>query len=465
VASNRAGDVPITLHVPGSKSLTNRALLLAALADGESTLENVLFSDDTRVMLDALAKLGFKVQADEPQARVTVEGAGGRIPNNEATLFLGNAGTAMRFLTAACCLGTGTYLLDGNARMRERPIGQLVDTLNKLGRPTGTRIEYVEDTGYPPLRIEGRELQGGPVTFPKAVSSQYVSALLQIGPYFKGELQLQLQLTPPLTSDTYVVMTEHLMAEFGVATQPLKISAPGSVVPNDRAYQAACLTIEPDASNASYFLAASALMPDTACTIHGLGYESVQGDAVFARDVLSTMGALVKEDDPWVAVTGPSTLKAVDKDLIDMPDMAQTLAVLAVFAEGPTTIRGIGNLRVKETDRIAAIQNELQKLGVAVTIHDGTDAAHAKDDITITPPPDGVLRNARGNNQPITADNPVVIETYDDHRMAMSFALLGLRTEGILIDDPACVNKTFPDYFDQLAKLGVTVEPVQAVSK
>jgi 3-phosphoshikimate 1-carboxyvinyltransferase len=452
--SNRPGPGECAIHIPGSKSLTNRALLLAALAEGTSTLDNVLFSDDTRVMLDALSRLGFNVQVDEAASRVSVEGGGGRMPNEQATLFLGNAGTAMRFLTAACCLGKGPYVLEGIERMHERPIGQLVEALGQLG----ARIEYRQHEGYPPLRVHGGSLTGGRIDFPRAVSSQYVSALLHVAPYLPDGLHFHSE--AQLTSWPYVEMTLKLMQQFGAHLEKCQWRAPATIiVAGGKQYRSQATTIEPDASNASYFLAAAALLPNAHCAIHGLGGESSQGDRHFASTVLRPMGAAVAAEGDRLAVTGPAALRGIDVDLGDMPDLAQTLAVLAVFAEGATTIRGIGNLRVKETDRIAAMQHELGKLGATVTVHDGSDQRHAKDDITISPPADGVLQHAGG--EPITPESPVVIETYDDHRMAMSFALLGLRQAGVVIDDPGCVNKTFPAFFAELAKLGVGVEAVE----
>ncbi len=411
---------------PGSKSLTNRALLLAALAEGTSHLTGVLFSDDTRVMLEALTKLGFAPEIDEPGECVTLLGRGGRIPADDAALHLGNAGTAFRFLTAAVCLGRGTYRLDGIPRMRERPIGQLVDALRELG----ANIQYEGKEGYPPLRISAAGLRGGQLAFEPTLSSQYISALLQIAPYLPGGLTLRFH--GPITSRPYVEMTLALMARFGVIAD----TDPGftriSVAPG--AYQGIEYAVEPDASNASYFLAAAAIIPGAKCTIEGLGKASLQGDVGFA-DVLHQMGAGLLFGRDFITVFCPPAgqpLRGIDIDLSAMPDMAQTLAVVALFALGPTAIRNIGNLRVKETDRLAALRNELTKLGASVEIEG--------DDLLITPPPGGKV-------------TPAAIDTYDDHRMAMSFAVAGLRGEGVVINDPACVNKTFPGFFDELERL------------
>lgn len=430
------GPFELTLDdLPGSKSLTNRALLLAALAEGTSTLGNVLLSDDTRVMIEALEALGFDLKVDESAATVTIEGRAGRIPNASAELHLGNAGTAMRFLTAACCLGSGPYALDGVPRMRQRPIGHLVDVLRRLGAD----IAYLGEEGYPPLRIGGGRLAGGAVTMPATVSSQYVSALLQVAPFCDGALELTFD--SPVVSLPYVRMTVELMRRWRawVRHDPefrrIRVE--------HRPYTGGEEEIEPDASNASYFLAAAAIRPMSTCRIDKLGGESLQGDAAFAR-VLGQMGATVQQLDEQTWIKGPRKLRGVDVDLNEMPDMAQTLAVVALFAEGPTVIRNVGNLRVKETDRLAALDNELTKLGAAVEV-DG-------DDLRITPPPGNEPTNAQAG-RPLSWEDPVDIDTYDDHRMAMSFAVAGLRWAGIRINDPTCVNKTFPAFWTYLDRL------------
>ncbi|QNN24410.1 3-phosphoshikimate 1-carboxyvinyltransferase [Planctomycetales bacterium ZRK34] len=412
--------------LPGSKSLTNRALLLAALARGVSELTNVLFADDTRVMMAALGKLGFQLQVDEPKRSVVVHGLGGKIPAKDAELILGNAGTAMRFLTAACCLGHGTYTLDGIPRMRQRPIGQLVDPLRSLG----AKIDYLGEDGFPPLEIhaDGLAGDGGSVHMSPTTSSQFVSALMQIAPCCLRDIELVFDDRP--VSIPYIEMTAKLMELFGAETDCdrdwTRVSVPGS-----QTYEAMDYRIEPDASNASYFLAAAAITPMSAVRITGLGRGSVQGDAAFAH-VLSRMGVTVEQRDAQTWLKGPRSLRNIDIDLNAMPDMAQTLAIVTLFAEGPSVIRNIGNLRVKETDRLAALHAELTKLGATVRI-DG-------DDLHITPPPGGQL-------------TPAAIDTYDDHRMAMAFAVAGLRSPGVVINDPACVNKTFPEYFDYLKRL------------
>lgn len=416
-----------TITPPGSKSLTNRALLLAALAEGRSTLTGVLFADDSRRMLEALTALGFDVHIFEPAATVTITGQGGRIPAKHAALNLGNAGTAYRFLTAALCLGEGTYILDGIERMRQRPVGQLVDALRKIG----ASIRYQMAENCPPLEIIASSvLAGGDLTMPPTLSSQYISALLQVGSYCRDGFTLRFD--GPVTSRPYVEMTLGLMATFGVRAQVDANFTAITLKPGK--YRGTDYAIEPDASNASYFLAAAAIVPGSTCTIEGLGKRSLQGDVGFA-DVLHLMGADLIYGGDFLTIKAPprgAPLRGIDVDLNHMPDMAQTLAVAALFAQGPTTIRNVGNLRVKETDRLAALKNELTKLGAQVEIED--------DDITITPPAENKL-------------TPAAIDTYDDHRMAMSFAIAGLRAPGVVINDPKCVNKTFPEYFAYLERL------------
>ncbi|MEX1017341.1 MAG: 3-phosphoshikimate 1-carboxyvinyltransferase [Phycisphaeraceae bacterium] len=415
------------LRLPGSKSLTNRALLLAALANGTSELTGVLFSDDTRRMLDALGRLGFTLDIDEAGKRVTVHGAAGRLPRDRAELDLGNAGTAIRSLTAACCLGPGPYRLDGIARMRQRPIGELVDPLRQLGAD----VQYLGDDGYPPLQVGAPHgLPGGEVTMAPTLSSQFISALLMVAPCCRDGLTLRFD--GPVTSRPYVEMTLRLMQRFGAKVNVDDAFTRVRVEPGG--YTARAYDIEPDASNASYFLAAAAVVPGSRCVIESLGRASLQGDVHFA-DVLGRMGAAVRLQDDAITITSPAngkSLQGVDVDLNRMPDTAQTLATVALFADGPTTIRNVGNLRVKETDRLAALDNELTKLGATVRI--------VGDDITITPPAHGRIQ-------------PAAIDTYDDHRMAMAFAVVGLRAPGVVINDPACVNKTFPDFFDYLDRL------------
>jgi len=421
------GPFRATHRPPGSKSLTNRALLLAALADDQSVLRHVLRADDTQRMLDALAALGFAI--DDEGACVRITGHASAIPARAAELHLGNAGTAMRSLTAAVCLDHGTFILDGVPRMRQRPIGQLVDPLRQLG----ANIHYLGNAGYPPLQVHAAGLTGGTVTLQPTLSSQFITALLLAAPCM--ERGLKIAFDGPVTSQPYVELTLALMREFGVDAQPTyddqrRLTA---VAVEPGRYKAVDLTIEPDAGSASYFLAAAAAVPGSTITIDGLGRSSVQGEAAFA-DALKRMGAKVKRTDTTTTVAAPAEgrLKPIDMDCDPITDSAMTLATLAALAAGPSAIRNVGNWRVKETDRLAAMQAELTKLGCTATI-DG-------DDLIITPPEDNQL-------------TPAVVQTYDDHRMAMSFAVLGLARPGVTIADPACTAKTYPDFFTDLDKL------------
>lgn len=419
----------LTLAPPGSKSLTNRALLLAALAEGTTRLTGVLFADDTRRMLEALQQLGFTLNISEANHTVEVHGQGGVIPAKHAELNLGNAGTAMRFLTAALCLGDGTYTLDGIERMRERPIGELVQPLRELG----AEIEYLGEQGYPPLKITGTgAFDGGFVTLTPTLSSQFISALLMTGPL--SERGVTISFDGEITSLPYIKMSLKLMEHFG-AESAWGGAKNNAVRVTKGAYRARPYTVEPDASNASYFLAAAAVVPGSTCTISNLGSESVQGDAEFC-DILGLMGCEVTQRLTSTTVAAPKSgrLTGIDVRLHRMPDMAQTLAVVALFADGPTTIRKVGNLRVKETDRLAALETELTKLGATVDIKG--------DRIRIYPPEGNTL-------------TPAAVDTYDDHRMAMAFAIAGLATpQGtVTINDPGCVNKTYPAFWDDLQKL------------
>ena len=417
--------------IPGSKSLTNRALLLAALADGTSRLTGVLFSDDTKVMMKALKDLGFVLGDDEANHTVTVHGQGGRIPAKQAELHLGNAGTAMRFLTAACCLGEpgSVYTLDGIPRMRERPIGELVDPLRQLG----ANIEYLGNEGYPPLRITACGLAGNSIEMEPTLSSQYISALLQIAPCMPAGLTIRFK--GHLTSKPYARMTLNLMKQFRADVEDRLDDSVACV--SARNYEQRNYPVEPDASSASYFLGAAAAIPGSTCLIKGIGTQCLQGDSQFINE-LELMGAKVQWNpagtDSYVSVSSSrsSRLRGLSADLNHIPDAAMTVATLAILAEGPTTIRNVGNWRVKETDRMAAMQKELTKLGARVTVEG--------DDITIVPPPDGKI-------------TPAAIDTYDDHRMAMAFSVIGLARPGVTINDPGCVNKTFPDFFKYLEYL------------
>lgn len=410
---------------PGSKSLTNRALVLSALADGESTLSNVLFADDTVVMLDCLGKLGFDLEVDHATRSVRVGGKGGTLPSESADLFCGNSGTTIRFVAAMCALGHGRFTLDGIPRMRNRPIGQLIDLLRNLG----VRANYLEREGFPPIEILADGLPGGLLKFTAGQSSQFLSAVLQAAPYARNEVRIDLE--GKQTSWPYVAMTMRLMDEFGHTPHLIRdpMTNPKQIIVPIGKYAATNYAVEPDASNASYFLAMAAIHKGASVTIEGLGKSSLQGDVAFA-DLLHQMGADLLFGPDFITVIGAGALRGIEADMLAMPDMAQTLAVTALFADGPTHLRGLHTLRVKETDRVAALAAELTKLGAEVEIQG--------DDMTITPP-----RHPR----------PAAIDTYDDHRMAMSFAVAGTKIEGVLIKDAQCVNKTYPGFFNDLEKL------------
>ena len=420
-----------TVDLPGSKSLTNRALVLAALAAGPCVLENVLFADDTRHMLGNLAVLGMRVETKEEERRVRIDATASRdFAAVDQTLYCGNSGTTIRFLAALlAAAGDATFTLDGAERMRQRPAGPLVDLLNSLGG------DVQSENGFPPLTIRADGLTGGTVKYPagETLSSQFLSAAVMVAPYTRRETQIELE--GGQTSWPYVKMTMRLMDLFGV-TPEVQIDeatdAPTAIIVPRGRYAGTTYRVEPDASAASYFLALAAVHPGSTVTLRGLGTESLQGDAKFAG-VLRKMGCEVSQGEHETTLTGPPSLEGVDADLSDMPDCAQTLAVAALFAVGETTIRGVHTLRVKETDRVTALQKELTKLGAEVALHgDGRDLA-----MTVTPP----MRLKQAS-----------IATYDDHRMAMSFALAATVRRGIEIEDPACVSKTFPDFFDVLAK-------------
>ncbi|MDB5329969.1 MAG: aroA [Phycisphaerales bacterium] len=416
----------VKMSPPGSKSLTNRALVLAALGRGVSELSNVLFADDTLVMLENLGRLGFSPEIDRTAHVVRIEGRGGEIPADSAELFCGNSGTTIRFLTALCSVGRGTFTLDGIPRMRQRPIGPLVDLLRNFA----VRISYDKAEGFPPVTVHADRLPGGRGRFGSSTSSQFLSAVLQVAPYARHEVRVDLD--SPQTSWPYVAMTMRLMDEFGHTPELIRdrdTGEPKQIIISSGVYSATKYAIEPDASNASYFLAAAAIHPGATLTVEGLGKRSLQGDVGFA-DVLRRMGAGVTVGPDFITIAGPAALEGIDVNLAAMPDTAQTLAVTALFARGETTIRGLHTLRVKETDRIAALAAELAKLGADVSVEG--------DDLTIVPP---------------ETIRPASIATYDDHRMAMSFALAGTKSKGVVIQDPACVNKTYPNYFDDLAKL------------
>jgi 3-phosphoshikimate 1-carboxyvinyltransferase len=419
------------VRVPGSKSLTNRALLIASLADGTTRLTNALFSDDSRYFARALQTLGFDVRLDEANQTMTVTGLGGKIPASTAELFIGNAGTAARFLSAFLTLGHGEYILDGEPRMRERPIGDLVDALTQLGaklQPTTTdNWSLVTDHSKicPPIKIIANGLPGGKTTIAGDISSQFLSALLMTAPYAQSPIEVEL--TTDLNSKPYVEMTLAIMRDFGVEVQHNGYQF--FTVPLSTFHSPlSTYHIESDASAASYFFAAPAICGGTV-KVENISRNSVQGDIAFL-DVLQQMGCTVAETDNCLLITGNSTLHGVDINMRSIPDTAQTLAAVAPFASSSTRIRGIASARVKETDRVHATCTELARLGVRVEEH--------HDGMTI---------------YPCEKFQPANIQTYNDHRMAMAFSLIGLRFDGVTIENPSCVSKTFPNFFEALDTL------------
>ena len=409
------------VNVPGSKSLSNRALLLAALAEGETELTNLLDSEDIEHMLNALTKLGINYRLSEDKTQCVVQGNGGAFNVAEPLkLFLGNAGTAMRPLCAALAASNVDTVLTGEPRMEERPIGDLVDAL----READAEVTYLKNEGFPPLQIKGKTLNGGEMSVDGSVSSQFLTALLMAAPLFSGDVTIRIK--GELVSKPYIDITLDTMAKFGVTVkndnyQTFTISGDAKYIAPGK------FMVEGDASSASYFLAAGAIKGGTV-RVTGIGQNSIQGDIRFA-DVLEAMGATVVWNDEYVEVTG-APLKGVNMDMNHIPDAAMTIATTALFAEGPTTMTNIYNWRVKETDRLAAMATELQKLGAKV------EEGH--DYIKVWPTDS--LKHAE-------------IDTYNDHRIAMCFSLVALSDTPVTINDPGCTRKTFPDYFTRFKTL------------
>jgi 3-phosphoshikimate 1-carboxyvinyltransferase len=422
-----------TVALPGSKSISNRVLLLSALAKGTTTLKGLLGADDTQVMRAALKTLGVNI--DETDGDCVVQGCSGRLPNQQADLFMGNAGTAIRPLTAALAILGGDYRLHGVPRMHERPIGDLVDGL----RMVGAQVAYEQQEGYPPLRISQGQIRTNELIKVRGdVSSQFLTALLMSLPLV-AKNEISIEVIGELISKPYIDITLKLMKRFGVdvrndnwqkfytpANEGQPYSSPGA------------LYVEGDASSASYFLAAGAISKGPV-RVTGVGRNSIQGDVAFA-DALNQMGANVMAGDDWIEVRGVDTpsgkLQGIELNCLAIPDAAMTLAVAALFAEGPTKLTGIASWKVKETDRIAAMAQELRKVGAIVDAGD--------DYIQITPPKHW-KSPAQG------------IDTYDDHRMAMCFSLAALGPLRIRINDPACVAKTFPEYFKEFSQIAKSI--------
>ncbi|WP_253958582.1 3-phosphoshikimate 1-carboxyvinyltransferase [Paraburkholderia fungorum] len=417
-----------TVRLPGSKSISNRVLLLAALSEGETTITNLLDSDDTRVMLDALEKLGVRLKREGDTCVVT--GTRGAFTARTADLFLGNAGTAVRPLTAALAVNGGDYRIHGVPRMHERPIGDLVDGLRQLG----AKVDYEENEGYPPLRIRPAQITAdAPIRVRGDVSSQFLTSLLMTLPLLRTESGVTVvQVDGELISKPYIEITIKLMERFGIKVERHEWHR--FVVPAGQRYQSpGTIMVEGDASSASYFLAAGALGGGP-LRVEGVGRSSIQGDVGFA-DALIKMGANLQMGDDWIEVRGVGNdngkLDPIDMDFNLIPDAAMTIAVAALFADGTTTLRNIASWRVKETDRIAAMATELRKVGAKV---------QEGEDFLVVTPPEKLIPNAS-------------IDTYDDHRMAMCFSLVSLGGVPIRINDPKCVGKTFPDYFERFTAL------------
>jgi 3-phosphoshikimate 1-carboxyvinyltransferase len=409
------------INIPGSKSISNRALLLATLAKGTTTLTNLLDSDDIRYMLASLKQLGVEFELSENNTVCKVKGLAGTLNSEKPqTLFLGNAGTAMRPLCAALTLGQGEFTLTGEPRMEERPIGDLVDALQQLG----AKVSYLKNSGFPPLTVNATGLNGGNVKIAGDLSSQFLTALLMVAPLAKDSVNIIIK--GELVSKPYIDITIALMKQFGVEVinhnyQRFEILAgqqyisPGKVL------------VEGDASSASYFLAAGAIQGGEV-KVTGVGKLSIQGDVQFA-DALAAMGANIEWGDDYI-IARKSTLTAIDMDMNHIPDAAMTIATAALFAKGTTSLRNIYNWRIKETDRLAAMATELRKVGAIVD--------EGYDYITITPPEN---------------INTAAIDTYNDHRMAMCFSLLAFADCGITINDPDCTSKTFPTFFSEFKRL------------
>lgn len=406
------------VRVPGSKSITNRALLIAALAEGASVLDGALFSDDTRHMAQSLRRLGIGVTEEPQHGRFTVPGCGGRIPVAAADLCVGNAGTAARFLLAGVCLGHGRFVIDGSERMRQRPIGDLVAALRDLG------AQVSSPTGCPPVTVHAAGLAGGVARVGGSTSSQFLSALLMVAPYAQRDVDIEV--VGELIAKPYVDLTHAVMLQFGVRVERLDYGR--FHVAHGQRYRSRPYAVEADASSAHYFLAAAALTGGVV-RVDGVGYDSIQPDVEFA-DRLAEMGAEVREDAGGISVRGPVRLRGgIDVDMNRISDTAPTLAVLAAFATGPVRIRNIAHVRHQESDRIAAVAAELRRLGGRVQEH--------ADGWEVEPAP------LHGG----------MVETYDDHRIAMAFALAGLRVPGVGLRNPECVGKTFPDFFVRLEEL------------
>lgn len=408
------------VKVPGSKSMTNRALLLATLSKKDSKLSGVLFSDDSRHFLKCLEQLGFELQIDELNKTVTMQGSGGNIPNKTGTINVGSAGTAARFLTALLALSDGEYVIDCSEQMKKRPMKPLFDALSEMG----ASFTFLEEEGFLPAKVIGNGGTCKDVTMDISKSTQFLSALLMVAPLTKNGLRIKV--TSEKKDGAYIRITRKMMEQFGAQVdfngEVYEVSGGQEVVVGD-------YYIEPDVSAACYFYAISALFGGT-ITVKNVLYSSMQGDMKFL-DVLKKLGCKVEEKEEGIRVTGPKDgiYKGIDIDMNDFSDQALTMAALGAYATTPTIIRNVGHIRLQECNRMAAIVNELNRVGV--------NCVEEGNDLIITP---GIV-------------NPATIETYEDHRVAMAFSLLGLKSEGIIIDNPDCCKKTFEEYFEVLDEL------------
>lgn len=410
-------DKKITVSVPGSKSITNRALLLAMLADGKSTLNGALFSDDSRHFLNCLHSLGFETASDEAGARMEVTGLGGALPKSEASLYVGSAGTAARFLTACLGVSEGTFHMDSSEQMKKRPMAPLLSSLKELG----SEITFSEKEGFFPFTLKGHGFSKNEISIDIDSSSQFLSALLIAASLSKEDMQIHVQGSHGMA---YIDMTQKMMEQFGVVS--VKTEDGTFVVPAGQTYNALDYAVEPDVSAACYFYALAALL-GISVTVKGVWEDSLQGDVAFLH-ILQQMGCSLTATNDGLCITGPArgALQGVTVDMSACSDQAITLAAIAPYAQSKTTITGIGHIRHQESNRIAAIVENLKAMGIVceelpdgVTIHPGTP-------------------------------KPALIKTHDDHRLAMGFSLTGLLTEGILIEDPSCCKKTFENYFEVL---------------
>lgn len=410
----------LTVAVPGSKSITNRALLLATLAKGESRLLGALFSEDSRHFLNCVKALGFDIRVEEGQRRITVVGQGGAVPRPEAALYVGSAGTAARFLTAYLGVAPGRYHLDASPQMRKRPMAPLLACLKELG----CQVRYGGQEGFFPFTLEGHGFCKQQITVDIGSSSQFLSALLISSVLSREDLELRVQGSHGMA---YIDMTRRMMGQFGVIAEEREAAEGiGFRIPGGQGYQARTYQIEPDVSAACYFYGMAALL-GIAVTVPQVHFESLQGDVEFVR-ILERMGCQAQDGEEGLTVLGPEKgcLRGVEADMSACSDQAITLAALAPFAGEPTRITGIGHIRLQESDRVHGIATELNRMGIR--------CVEGKDFLEIWP------------GEP----RPCLVDTYEDHRMAMGFSLTGLRAEGIAIDNPACCRKTFEEYFEVL---------------